>query len=551
MSVWSLRESVREVERMERENANMKDFERYLDFTELGPGQVVEATVTGVDPAEGLSVDFGGKQEGRIQPSELVREPSSYRVGEKITAQILKINDEEGYALLSEMRPYRRMAERKVKEAKDSGAPVKGQFVQQVSGGYIVKLFNVLDAFLPGSESLLRRDAEIPQGEHDFLVIDYVSGRRGRIVVSRKALIERQVQSFFESHKVGDVVEAKVERVRTSGAILKVGPLTATLPREEVSHDPSVSIHDALKEGESVKVKIVKLDPAQRLIEVSLKALEPDPWQTAAEKYRVGTIVRGVVKNIVPFGVFVNLEPGLDGLIHVSEIFWGSKKVDLKKFFKPGQMVEAEVVEVDPKKRRLALSYKRAQGDPWENVTERYKEGDIVEGTILKILPTGLIVEIEDGVTGLVPKSELSWNKVSDPSKLFRERQSLKMKILSIDPQNRRMRLSVKQTMPDPWEKAAETLKEGSVARAIVKAKLNSGYVLQLKDFSVEAFMPSSHAPEEMKGGTEIEVLVLRIIPERRKILVSQKKLEEMKDYEEYKKQMGGSQKTLGDLLKE
>jgi ribosomal protein S1 len=332
---------------------------------------------------------------------------------------------------------------------------------------------------------------------------------------------------------------------------LKVGPLTATLPREEVSHDPSVSIHDALKEGESVKVKIVKLDPAQRLIEVSLKALEPDPWQTAAEKYRVGTIVQGVVKNIVPFGVFVNLEPGLDGLIHVSEIFWGSKKVDLKKFFKPGQMVEAEVVEVDPKKRRLALSYKRAQGDPWENVTERYKEGDIVEGTILKILPTGLIVEIEDGVTGLVPKSELSWNKVSDPSKLFRERQSLKMKILSIDPQNRRMRLSVKQTMPDPWEKAAETLKEGSVTRAIVKAKLNSGYVLQLKDFSVEAFMPSSHAPEEMKGGTEIEVLVLRIIPERRKILVSQKKLEEMKDYEEYKKQMGGSQKTLGDLLKE
>lgn len=295
----------------------------------------------------------------------------------------------------------------------------------------------------------------------------------------------------------------------------------------------------------------MKLDPAQRLIEVSLKALEPDPWQTAAEKYRVGTIVQGVVKNIVPFGVFVNLEPGLDGLIHVSEIFWGSKKVDLKKFFKPGQMVEAEVVEVDPKKRRLALSYKRAQGDPWENVTERYKEGDIVEGTILKILPTGLIVEIEDGVTGLVPKSELSWNKVSDPSKLFRERQSLKMKILSIDPQNRRMRLSVKQTMPDPWEKAAETLKEGSVARAIVKAKLNSGYVLQLKDFSVEAFMPSSHAPEEMKGGTEIEVLVLRIIPERRKILVSQKKLEEMKDYEEYKKQMGGSQKTLGDLLKE
>ncbi|MGB9789233.1 30S ribosomal protein S1 [Thermotoga caldifontis] len=534
---------------MDNEKLN-NDFERYLDFNEFSPGQVVEATVTAVDPAEGLSVDFGGKQEGRIQPSELVREPSSYKVGEKITVQILKINDEEGYALLSEIRPYRRLAMDKIREAKENGTPVKGHFVQQVSGGYIVRLFNVLDAFLPGSESLLRRDAQMPQGEHDFLVIDYVPGRRGRIVVSRKALVERQIQSFFDSHNVGDVVEAKVERIRASNATLKIGPITAVLPKEEVSHDPSISIRDVLKEGETVKVKITKMDPAQRSVEVSLKALEPDPWQIAAEKYRVGTIVQGVVKSIVPFGIFVNLEPGLDGLVHISEIFWGNKKVDLKKFFKPGQMVQVEVIEVDPEKRRLALSYKRAQGDPWENITERYKEGDVVSGTILKVLPTGVIVELEDGVTGLVPKSELSWNRVSDPTELFKEKQKVNVKILSIDPQNRRMRLSIKQTMPDPWERIVETLKEGSVAKALVKSKLNSGYVLELKDFSVEAFMPSTHALGEIEEKSEIEVLVLRVIPERRKILVSQKKLEEMRDYEEYKKQVKGSQKTLGDLLK-
>ncbi|MEN3009053.1 30S ribosomal protein S1 [Pseudothermotoga sp.] len=533
-----------------KENTSMNDFERYLDFAELGPGQVVEAVVTAVDPVEGLSVDFGGKQEGRIQPSELVREPSSYRVGEKIKVQILKINDEEGYAMLSELRPYRRSAEKLLREAKESGTPVKGYFVQQVSGGYIVRLFNVFDAFLPGSESLLRREAELPQGEHEFLVIDYVPGRRGRIVVSRKALVERQIQSFFSSHTVGDIVEVKVERVKASGATVKIGPLTATLPREEVSHDPSVSIYDALKEGETIKVKITKLDPNQRSIEVSLKALEPDPWQMAVEKYKVGTIVRGTVKNIAPFGVFVNLEPGLDGLIHISEIFWGNKKVDLKKFFKPGQLIQAEVIEIDPEKHRLALSYKRAQGDPWDGITERYREGDTVNGIVLKVLPTGLIVEIEDGVTGLVPKSELAWNKVNDPTELFREKQRIKVKILSIDAQNRKMRLSVKQTMPDPWEKIVENVKEGGAVVAKVKAKLNSGYVLELKQYQVEAFMPSTHASEELKEGAEIEVLVLRLIPERRKILVSQKKLEEMRDYEEYKKKMGGSQKTLGDLLK-
>lgn len=535
---------------MGKENTSMNDFERYLDFSEFEPGQVVEAVVTGIDPAEGLSVDFGGKQEGRIQPSELVREPSNYRVGEKIKAQILKINDEEGYALLSELRPYRRIAERQLREAKESGTPVKGYFVQQVSGGYIVRLFNVFDAFLPGSESLLRREAELPKGEHEFLVIDYASGRRGRIVVSRKALIEREIQSFFNSHNVSDVVEAKVEKIRSSGATLKIGPLKATLPREEISHDPSVSIHDVLKERETIKVKITKLDPTQRLVEVSLKALEPDPWQLAVEKYKIGTIVKGVVKNIAPFGVFVNLEPGLDGLIHVSEIFWSSKKVELKKFFKPGQVVQVEVIEVDPEKRRLALSYKRAQGDPWESVTERYKEGDIVGGTVLKVLPTGLIVEIEDGVTGFVSKSELFWNKVSDPTELFKEKQKVKVKVLSIDVQNRKMRLSVRQTMPDPWEKVSESVKEGGIVEAKVKAKLNSGYVLELKQFQVEAFMPLTHASEELKEGSEVEVLVLRLIPERRKILVSQKKLEEMRDYEEYRKKMGDPRKTLGDLLK-
>ncbi|MFN3284363.1 MAG: S1 RNA-binding domain-containing protein, partial [Pseudothermotoga sp.] len=300
------------------------------------------------------------------------------------------------------------------------------------------------------------------------------------------------------------------------------------------------------------KVKIIEMNQGRSSVTVSLKALEPDPWSKVMEKYPVGTTVQGTVKSILPFGIFVSLEPGIDGLIHISEIFWSSKKADLHKYFKVGQVIQAEVVELDDQKRRIALSYKKAKGDPWENINQKYSEGSVVNGTVQRVLSTGVIVEIEDGVSGFVPKSELSWNRVKDPSELFREKQKIQVKILSIDSQQRRMRLSVKQLLPDPWEEVLTKLTENSVVKATVKSKVNSGFIVILKDFSVEGLMPSGHAPENLKEGDELEVLVLRLIPERRKVLVSQKKLEEKRAYEEYKSKISekSSQKTLGDRMK-
>ncbi len=538
---------------MSEKDEKMENFQEYLDFVENTPGQVVEATVTRINPAEGISVDFGGKGEGIIPQNELVHPVTNYTVGQKIKTQILKINDEEGYAILSERRPFARDMRNLLKKAYESKTPIKGKITRVVPGGYQVTIFEVFDAFLPGSHSMLRKDQPVEEKEMDFLIIEYFADRkRQRIVVSRKALIDQMKEEFFKTHKVSDEVEGIVEQINDTHAIIDLGAVKAFLPKSEISHDPSLSVKDVLKKGEKVKVKIIEIDQAKSSITVSLKALEPDPWSKVMEKYPAGTTVQGTVKSIMPFGVFVNLEPGIDGLIHISEIFWGSKKTDLHKYFKVGQLVQAEVVELDSQKRRISLSYKKAKGDPWENINQKYSEGSVVSGVVQRILSTGIIVEIEDGVSGFVPKSELSWNKIKDPSELFKEKQKVEVKILSIDPQQRRMRLSIKQLLPDPWEEVLTKLTEGSVVKATVKSKVNSGFIVLLQDFSVEGLMPSGHANENVKEGDELEVLVLRLIPERRKVLVSQKKLEEKRAYEEYKSKINDKQnyRTLGDRMK-
>jgi len=538
---------------MSENNEKMENFQDYLDFVENTPGQVVEATVTRINSAEGISVDFGGKGEGMILQAELVHPAASYKIGQKIKAQILKINDEEGYALLSEKRPFVREMRALLKKAYESKTPIKGKITQAIPGGYLVTIYGIFDAFLPGSQSMLRKDQKIPEKEMDFLVVEYfVDRKRQRIVVSRKALIDEAKEEFFKTHKVQDEIEGTVEQITDTHATIDFGVVKGFLPRSEISHDPSLSVADVLKKGEKVKVKIIDLDQAKSSLTVSLKALEPDPWSKVVEKYPVGTVIQGTVKSILPFGVFVNLEPGLDGLIHISEIFWGSKKADLHKYFKVGQIVQAEVVELDSQKRRISLSYKKAKGDPWENINERYPEGSVVSGIVQRILSTGIIVEIEDGVSGFVPKSELSWNKIKDPSEVFQEKQKVEVKVISVDQQQRRMRLSIKQLMPDPWEEVLTKLTENSVVKATVKSKVNSGFIVFLKDFSVEGLMPSGHAPEDLKEGDELEVLVLRLIPERRKVLVSQKKLEEKRAYEEYKSKIDEkqNQRTLGDRMK-
>ncbi|MFN3283846.1 MAG: S1 RNA-binding domain-containing protein, partial [Pseudothermotoga sp.] len=221
---------------MSEKNEKMENFQEYLDFIENIPGQVVEATVTRINPAEGISVDFGGKGEGLIPQTELVHPATEYSVGQKIKAQILKINDEEGYAVLSERKPYTREMRNLLKKAYESKTPIKGKITQAVPGGYQVTLYGIFDAFLPGSQSMLKRDQPIPETEMDFLITEYsVDRKRQRIIVSRRVLIDQLKEEFFRTHKVQDQVEGTVEQITDTHAMINFGIIKGFLPNSEIS----------------------------------------------------------------------------------------------------------------------------------------------------------------------------------------------------------------------------------------------------------------------------------------------------------------------------
>ena len=535
------------------EKGDMKQFDEYLNFVEGTPGELVEGIVTRIDPQEGLVVDFGGKFEGIVPQRELVHSVEEYEQGQKVKLQVMRFDEEEGYVFLSERKPRMKELLTKLQEAYEDNVPVKGRVVQETKGGYRVLLQNMVPAFMPGSHSLIRRDQKPPKDEIDLLILDYKRGRRGfNIVVSKRALQEKRQNEFLAVHKEGDVVKGKVVKVDSNSIHVDLGPVQGVVPRNLISHDPSLLPKDVCSVGSEVEAKIVKIADRSKVITLSMKDLEPDPWQTIRERYPVGTIIEKPIKSILPFGFFVTIEPGVDGLVHISEIVWGRKRVDLHKMFKVGQTVQVEVVEINEQEHRIALSYKKVKGDPWENIEQKYKEENTVTAEVVRVLPSGIIVELEEGVTGFIPKSELSWKRIADHTSLFKEKQQVTAKIISLDAEQRRMRLSVKRTVPNPWNRVSESLRENDEVKATVNSKTKNGYIVTLDDFDVEAFIPSKQASEELLEGSKIEGVVLKIVPELRKIIISQIKLEEKRNLEEYNKKMrdNGGTKTLGDIMR-
>ncbi len=540
----------------EKDFENMEEVLAFLDTKDHKVGEKVLGEVISIQE-DGLIVDFGGKSEGWVPESELIRSLKSYRVGSKLKLQIIRINDEEGTVVLSERRPKYSEIMREIEEKFEKNEAIfTGRIVEQVKGGYKVLVGGVVEAFLPGSLSLIRSGESYPKSEIEFMVINFERrGRRVNIVVSRRAILDKKINEFFEEKKVGDIVEGTVERILQSGVVIRINDLiTGFIPKSELSYDSSVMPREVVERGQNIAAKIIEIDPDSRRVILSLKALMPDPWENVEKKYPVGSTVTGVVKSIHPFGFFVNLEPGVDGLVPYSEVFWGKGRKNLRDVVKVGDVVKAEVINLDKENRKITLSYKKAKGDPWETVPEKYPVGNVVVGKVAKILPTGAIVEIEDGVSGFVPISEMSWNYIEKPEEVLKEGRKVKVKILNVDMENRKMRLSIRETTENPWKRVMEELDKGSVIRGKVKKIMKSGALLAVKDYDVDAFLPSSHYEEEPKVGDEIEAMVLRVLEDKRgsRMIVSVKELIERRNYEDYKRQVEAekAERTLGEVIK-
>ncbi len=518
-------------------------------------GELVKGVVVN-KMEDGLMVDFQGKAEGIVPTKELVKPLEEYSLGDELELQITRIDDEEGRIILSERRPKFRDALRKLQDALSNGsAVVKGKIKNRIKGGYSVILFDVLEAFLPGSQSLIRSSEPIPEGELEFEVINFENrGRRPNIVLSRRSLRERKIEEFFNKVEVGDVIEGIVESVQPFGVFVNLTEgLSGLLPKSEVGYTPVADLRDMFEKGQKVKLKIINLEPQQRKITLSLKALLPDPWEEFVKDHDVGDVVSGTVSSIKPFGFFVKLAEGVEGLVPLEEIFWSRRRGNIRNIVKPGDVVDVEIIEVDREKRRILLSYKKAKGDPWEKVDEKYPVGSEATGVVVSVIPTGAIVELEDGVAGFVPKGELSWNYFEKPEEVVRPRRRTKVKILDVDKSKKRMRLSIKRAQKNPWDRVKGELSRGSVVQGKVRRIIGSGAIVHIPKYGVDALLPNGHF-EDVKEGDRIEAVVLRIISDenRPRMIISVKELEEFRALEEYKKSVQSEipSKKLGDILK-
>jgi small subunit ribosomal protein S1 len=431
------------------------------------PGRVLTGKVVFVG-SEGVAVDIGAKTEGIIPFNQLTEKPLSdeelkglLKPGDEVRVQVLKVDPETGQILLSRKKVEATEHWDRIQELYEKGEPVTVTVKEKVKGGVVAELDGV-QAFIPASQLDLRRipnlDAYV--GQQILAKIIELNRKKGRVLLSRRAVLEEEQkkakEAFFQSLEPGQVVEGTVVDVTDFGAFVNLGPVDGLVHRSEITWGRFNHPREVLHKGQKVRAQVVSVDPEKERVNLSIKALIPDPWSTVAEKYPVGTRVRGKVVGLTPFGAFVEVEPGLEGLIHISELSWTKRPKHPSEVVKEGDEVEAVVLRLDPAERRLSLGLKQTQPDPWQQLVEKYPPGTVVKGKVTGVTDFGVFVELEPGMEGLVHVSELDHARVENPAALFKKGDEMEVVVLNIDPVEQRISLSRKRLLPPPPPKAEE-----------------------------------------------------------------------------------------------
>jgi len=431
------------------------------------PGQVLTGKVVLVG-SEGVAVDIGAKTEGIIPFNQLTEKPLSdeelkglLKPGDEVRVQVLKVDPETGQILLSRKKVEATERWDRIQELYEKGEPVTVTVKEKVRGGVVAELDGVR-AFIPASQLDLRRipnlDAYV--GQQLLVKIIEFHRKKGRVLLSRRAVLEEKQkkakEAFLKSLEPGQVVEGTVVDVTDFGAFVNLGPVDGLVHRSEITWGRFHHPREVLRKGQKVRAQVVSVDPEKERVNLSIKALIPDPWSTVAEKYPVGTRVRGKVVGLTPFGAFVEVEPGLEGLIHISELSWTKRPKHPSEVVKEGDEVEAVVLRLDPAERRLSLGLKQTQPDPWQQLVEKYPPGTVVKGKVTGVTDFGVFVELEPGMEGLVHVSELDHIRVENPAALFKKGDEMEVVVLNIDPVEQRISLSRKRLLPPPPPKAEE-----------------------------------------------------------------------------------------------
>uniref|UniRef100_A0A832I3X5 30S ribosomal protein S1 n=1 Tax=Eiseniibacteriota bacterium TaxID=2212470 RepID=A0A832I3X5_UNCEI len=508
----------------------------------IGEGEIVRGTVLAVDEKDVL-VDVGFKSEGVISLSEFP-DPSSIKVGDTIDVFLERMENQDGLVVLSKQRAdFVRVWDR-VKEAHDNGQVVEGKLVRKIKGGVVVDLYGV-EAFLPGSQIALRQVQNVDAllGQTVAVKIIKLNKRRRNIVVSRRAVLEEERDrlkgEILKDLAKDQIREGVVKNITDFGAFVDLGGIDGLLHITDMSWGRVGHPSELVKIGDRIRVKVLNFDPEKERISLGLKQLEAYPWEGVEQKYKVGDRIKGKVVSITDYGAFVELEKGVEGLIHVSEMSWTRHVRHPSKVVNIGDIIEAVVLKVDKANEKISLGLKQVEPDPWLTLDQKYPPGTRVKGKVRNLTNFGAFVELEEGIDGLVHVSDMSWTKrVAHPSEVLKKGDAVEVVILAIDKEHRRISLGLKQVTEDPWPLLADRFTPGMELRGTINRLFDRGAIVDVGE-GIEGFIPLSQIGiddlkrpnDAFEVGEELVMKVTRVdVPNHRLILSVKAWLSEQDD---------------------
>jgi small subunit ribosomal protein S1 len=526
--------------------------------------RVLKGTVLKITPSH-VVVDVGAKSEGMVPIAEVQDGDGNVEVkaGDEIDVMVEKGETEEGYINLSHQKARHLRAWDDIEKAYNEKTPIKAKVVDRIKGGLTVDIHGAR-AFLPGSQVDLRpvRNLEGLKNEAFEVQVIKLNKKRGNIVVSRKQLLEQEQtekRSLTMEHlSEGAVLTGTVKNLTEYGAFVDLGGIDGLLHITDMSWGRLTHPRDLVNVGDQIQVKVLKFDKDKQRVSLGFKQLTPDPWLDAAHRYPVGAHVKGRVISVTDYGAFVELEQGIEGLVHVTEMTWSKRMKHPSKLVNVGDQVETVVLNVNPQERRISLGMKQLETNPWESLHEKFPVGSTVEGRVRNLTDFGAFIEIEDGIDGLVHVSNLSWTKrVKHPSEVLKKGDRVKAIVLAIEPDKRRLSLGVKQLQPDVWETFFAQHRVGDVLKGKVLRVASFGAFVEIAD-GIEGLCHNSEAVDEhgapirLEPGQEHDFKLIKMNPAEKKVGLSIRAVGEeasRSEVEAYKHPVSSATSTIEELM--
>ncbi len=530
-------------------------------------GEVIRGEIVQIDK-EYILVDIGYKSEGQIRINEFIDPEGNLtaKVGDRVEVLLERRESDDGTIILSKEKAAKIKIWDEIKDIYENDGTIKGTILSRIKGGFSVDIG--LQAFLPGSQVDLRpvRDMDALVGaEHEFKIVKY-NKRRGNIVLSRRAILEAermtQRQETLKHLEEGASLKGTVKNITDYGLFIDLGGIDGLVHVTDMSWGRVGHPSEMHQVGDEIFVKILNFDREKERVSLGIKQLTPDPWTEAEKKYTIGTKIQGRVVSLTDYGAFIEVEEGVEGLIHVSEMSWTRKIRHPSQVLNVGDIVDSVVLNIDVAKKRISLGMKQVEPNPWDVIEEKYPVGTTIEGKIKNITDFGIFIGIDEGIDGLVHISDISWTRrIKHPSEVYKKGQEVQAVVLNIDKDSERFSLGIKQLTSDPWDEIPQKYKPGTRVTGTVTNVTDFGLFLELEE-GIEGLVHISEIAKDKRGNPMarfqvddvIQAKVLNVSREDKKIGLSIRKLEEGDEKEIFRSYLDNHKEAtsnLGELLRE